>query len=104
VAAWDRVPLKGFDPHPLKLIGLDVTPWLAHRRRGRPCPGCRGRKLAKIEVCLIEDCLRCGSDARIGRPRPDELPRRIYNPADGRELAGGLGGAPVRRRRGKGNG
>jgi hypothetical protein len=96
---WDHIPLPGCDPYPLKLIGLNVNPWLPRRPRRRPCPGCQGRRLSPIEVCLVEDCLRCGSDARIGRPRPDELPRPVDR-ADG--LAGGKGGPPVRRRRGKG--
>jgi hypothetical protein len=95
VARWDRlpVPVRGIDPRPLRLLGMNVNPWLPHRPRRQKCPGCQGRKLAPIEVCLIEDCLRCGSDARIGRPLPEEMPRR----RGGDGLGGGTGPAATPR-------
>jgi hypothetical protein len=96
VEQWERITWPGCDPYPLKFLGMNVNPWLPRHPRRRPCPGCAGRKLSPVEVCLVEDCLRCGSDRRIGRPRPEEMPRLTYTTDGG--LAGGTG--PIRRRRG----
>src|SRR5262249_52704692 len=72
---------------PTVLLGLSVSPWPVGQPMSRDCPGCRGRKLATIEYCLICDAYGCQhllpKLPRVEKPRPPE--------PDG--LAGGLEGS-----------
>ena len=87
---------------PLKLGGLASTwprillgmrlMWPVKREKGKPCPGCGGRRLRCTEVCLV--CHSLGTSDRIELPpveKPPKEPKRPKFVPDPDGLAGGAG-------------
>ncbi len=77
---------------PTILLGTRLQ-WPVERRPDQPCPGCLGRALGTLTVCLI--CHRSGAD-HLFRPIPKNMQPKPYTYTPETTLAGGVGKAKAK--------
>jgi hypothetical protein len=79
----------------VRLLGFNHPGWSPALEAADPCRICRGKRLGPTECCLA--CLRVFAEWELGTVRPEEQPRRQYEPSPS-GLGGGKG-APGRARK-----
>lgn len=64
------------------VLGITAT-WPVVRQPGRPCPGCRGRKLPRHAYCAVDWCCRSGLDGQLPSVSSSERPKGYKPKASG---------------------